>query len=144
MGVGVDQAFRQAGHVHDLPHPLVDALLIPAVIELLDDQGGGNGLADGHTGVEGGEGVLENDLHLPAQAFHLLGVHRQHILALEEHLAAGGLMEAQDGAAHRGLAAAGLPHHTQSLAGVNGKADVVHCMEHPVGHGEIFLQMFNL
>ena len=62
MGVGVDQAFRQAGHVHDLPHPLVDALLIPAVIELLDDQGGGNGLADGHTGVQGGIGVLENHL----------------------------------------------------------------------------------
>ena len=139
MGVGVDEPLGQARHVHDLTYPLLDTLLVPAVIDLLDKQGGGDGLADGHAGVEGGEGVLEDDLHLPAQALHLLGVHGQHVLALEEDLAAGGLVEAQDGAPHGGLAAAGLAHYAQGVAGVNGEADVVHRVEHPVGHGEVFL-----
>ena len=143
MGIGVDEALGQTGHVHNFPHPLVNALLVPAVIELLDNEGGGNRFADGHAGVEGGKGVLEDDLHLPAQLLHLLGAQGQHVPALEEHLAAGGFVEAQDSPAHGGLSAAGLAYHAQGFARMDGKTDVVHRMEHSVRYREVFLQVFN-
>ncbi len=52
-------------------------------------------------------------------------------------------MQAEDGAAEGGLAAAGLPHHAQGLALLQVKADVVHRVEHSAGGFEVLFQMLD-
>ena len=143
VGIGVDQSVGKAHHVHDLMDFLVNTRLVLVAVDLLHQQRGRDGLADRHTGVQRGKGVLENDLHIPAHVLHLRLVKGQHVLALEVHMAGCGLVQAEDGAAHGGFSAAGLAHHAQGLARGEGEADVVHRVEHAVGHGEVFLQVFN-
>jgi len=72
-------------------------------------------LADRHARVERGIRVLEDDLHVATQRFELAAVQLEHVLALEEHPAAGGRRQAQDGAAHGGLAAARFAHQAERL-----------------------------
>ena len=50
-------------------------------------------------------------------------------LPFEAHLPAGGGHQAQDGAAHSGLAAARLAHQAQRLAAADEEADVVHGLD---------------
>ena len=69
MGIEVESPLRQAHHVHGVPDLLLELLLAPA--DLVDLQRLGDDIADGHAGVQRGIGVLEDDLHLPAQVLEL-------------------------------------------------------------------------
>ncbi len=73
-------------------------------------------LADGHARVEGGIGVLEDDLQVAPVGAHAALVEDGQILALEHHLAGGRLVQVQDGEAGGGLAAAGFADKAQRLA----------------------------
>ena len=123
----------QAAVVHDLVDIIVKLILRYQVVlahSLADD------LADGQTGRQAGERVLEDDLHLGAQcARSSLAVQVVDFFAVEQHLAAGLIAgQAQDGAAGGGLAAAGLAHqaHGAAAAQVEGNAvhglDMAHCL----------------
>ena len=76
--------------------------------------------------VQGGLGVLEDHLHLlddlPVQC---VGNFAVDLLALVEHLTAGGGQDAHDGPADGGLARAGLAHQTEGLALIDGKVCVL-------------------
>ena len=65
-------------------------------------------------------------------------------LAVEDYLAVSGRVQAQNNAAQSGLAAAGLAHDTQSLALVDGEADVIHRVKHSAGGLEVFFEALDL
>ena len=107
----------------------------------------GDDLAHRHARIEGGIGVLEDDLHLLAHGDHLLAVERRQIHALEADLAAGRLVEAQHQAAERGFPAPQLADETQRLAALDADGDAVdgaHQLvptKQPDADGEIFLRV---
>src|SRR5690625_279715 len=84
-----------------------------------------NDVAHRHAGVQAGEGVLEDDLHLLAVLPHLALVQLGDVNAVELHLAAGGFDEAQDAAAGSSLSASGFPHQAYHFAGFDGEGDVL-------------------
>ncbi len=98
----------------------------------VEAQGLGHLLADGEDRIQGGHGFLEDhgDVVAPDLAHPGLGAPAQ-VFPLKAdragHLGRGSLEEPQDGQRGDGLAAAGLPHQAQGLAG--GQVET-----HP-GHG---------
>ena len=80
MGVAVLVEGLQAAVVHDLIDIVVKLLLGHQVV--LPD-GLSDDLAHGQAGRQGGEGVLEDDLHFGAQLPHLLGRQVIDLLAVE-------------------------------------------------------------
>ena len=80
---------------------------------------------DPHPGVEGGVGVLEDDLHLPAQFPELGRVQVEDIPALVGHPARRGFNQPQDGQAGCGFAATALADQAQGLALGQGQVDPV-------------------
>ena len=107
-----------------------DAVVAVLVVfgQLVDVQALADNIADGHARVQAGVGVLEHDLHAAAVGQHVDGDFllfvKQHFAVVDDG-ATGGLIQAQQRAAGRGLAAAGLAHQAQRLAFADGKADVV-------------------
>ena len=124
-----------------------------------------------HPGVQRGSGILENDLHFPAHGKHVHRLSLGHALLYQntfplrrflpvkgvlplvnglpviKDLAGGGLMEAQDGPAKGGLAAARLPHQAQGLPLVDEEGHILHCLDAGAFdslNGEIFIEVFYL
>jgi hypothetical protein len=83
-------------------------------------------VVDGVEGVEDGEGVLEDGLHLAAEGELLLADEVADILALVEDLALGWLDEAEQQHGQGGLAAAALARHRhdRGLGLIDGEGDV--------------------
>ena len=114
-----------------------------------------NNGSHGHAGVKAGVGVLEDQLHLPAEGEHLGLVQGNALLAVEQglavviDLAAGGLEQIQNTAARGGLAGTGLAHQAKALAGIDGEADSVHRFDHTavflgegaLSQGKVLLQI---
>ena len=147
MGIAILVEGLQAAVVHDLIYVIIEFLLAHQTVlthRLTDD------LAHGHTGLQRGEGILEDDLHLRAHIPHFLVGEGVHVLAVEQHLTAGLFTgQTQDGTAGGGLAAAGLADQTQSLALADGKAYIIDSLHillvlaHAAGR-EILLQVLYL
>ena len=159
-------------------HPLqkgdnaLPALLLTGA-ELVDINGFPHNIPNGHAGVQAGVGVLEDDLHLPAEGEHIHGgfhpafgaavfiQNRASVGVLEgapaavvnhfpvvEDAAVGGLVEAEHGPAHGGLAAAGFSHQPQGLPLADEEGDVVHRLDPaallaPSSSREILLEMLD-
>ena len=138
VGVGIPQALVQADRCHDGLGPLDDLRLGET---LGADQGLLHRLKHGHAGVEGGVGVLEDDLHLLAQLTQLFLVDVGDVLAVEEDLAFGALQQVDHGTAQGGLAAAGLADDAHGGALGNGESHIVHRVELAVGGIKIFLEV---
>ena len=85
----------------------------------------GQDLAHGHARIERGVGVLEDDLHVPAQPAQRVLVEVGDLLALEAHRARGRVHQAQHQPAGGRLAAAGFADQRQRLAAGDLEADVV-------------------
>ena len=98
------------GEAHRLEQ-LYDALLALATAsgELVDDERLADDRSHRHPRVQGGVGVLEDDLHLLADLAERPLVEGGDVPILEPDFARGGLDEAEDGPAGRGLAAARFP-----------------------------------
>ena len=101
--------------------------------------------ADPLHGVERVQRALEDDRHArPAHGAQPPGLHRQHVLALEQHLA-GDLrapgQEPQERAGERGLAAARLAREPERVARREVERDAAHRREPPrlgrVGHVQV-------
>jgi hypothetical protein len=71
-------------------------------------------LADGEARIQRRVRVLEDDLDAAAIGHHLALGEAQQVLALEQHLAAGGVVQAHEREAHGGLARARLAHEPRS------------------------------
>ena len=105
--------------------------------QLVDHQGLADDGRHRHARVQGGERVLEDDLHVARQAAQLLRAHRADVAAVEQHLAGGGFDQAQDAAPGGALAAARFADHAQRLAGGQLEADAVdrmHVVDHAAQH----------
>ena len=105
-------------------------------------------LADREARIERGVGVLEDDLDAPfiGRVFALR--HGQQVAPLEQHAAAGGPVQAQQGQADRGLARARFPDHAQRLAARERERDILHgaelaLAEQPLAQPEAFLQVLH-
>ena len=75
----------QATVIHDLIDVIIELLLAHQTVLthcLADD------LAHGHTGLQRGEGILEDDLHLRAHIPHFLVREGIHVLTVKQHLTA--------------------------------------------------------
>src|SRR5690606_27980603 len=104
-----------------LPH----LLLAPGPGDAVGPQPLGDRVADRGPGVERRVGVLEDDLHLPAQGGELATAGPADVDAVEEHGALVGREQAEEQAAERRLAAARLPHQPEDLAGEDVEVDAV-------------------
>ena len=82
-------------------------------------------LADRHAGVEAGERILEDHLHVAAEAAQLAGGQRGEVGAVEGDAAAGGRDQAQDQPSEGGLARARFAHHPENLAGPDVEVDAL-------------------
>src|SRR5579875_3246797 len=90
----------------------------------------GDGLESGEERVDGGGGVLKDNLKLAANGLQFARMKVHEIAAGEEHCAAIGSFETSDAAGERGFAAAGASD--QDERGMRGelKRDVYECREH--------------
>ena len=82
-------------------------------------------VANGHAGIEAADGVLENDLHLPAQAAQRLALVGEEVLALVADLAGGGGNQAEDRSADGGFAAAGFADEAERFTRLDVEGDAV-------------------
>ena len=91
----------------------------------LDGEGFGDDFADAHSGVEGGEGVLEDHLHAPAELAQVAAAGGEDICAIEQHGAGGGFDQAQQHAGYGGFAGAGFADQAERFAGIDVEGDVI-------------------
>ena len=149
MGIAILVEGLQAAVVHDLVDVIIEFLLAHQTVlthRLTDD------LAHGHTGLQRGEGILKDDLHLRAHIPHFLVREGIHVLTVKQHLTAGLFAgQTQDGAAGGGLATAGLAHQTHGSTTLEVKGDAVHGLhmayglaDHTALDGEVLLQILDL
>ncbi len=142
--------FAVQAHTLQQSNDLVMAIL-GILCQMMDVDALAHDITNGHTGVKARIRILEHDLHTAAVRQH---VHCNVVLLVEQHLAViddlavGRLVQAQQAAAGRGLAAAGLTDQTQRFALADRKADIVHSLNelfllaHAAG-GEILLQVLD-
>src|SRR5215203_2295706 len=119
----------QADHLEKLLHPPLALAGVTAYVVGL--QRLGDDVAYGHAGVQARVGILEDDLHVPPHAEHLLAVVTQYVLAVEDHLALRRFQQAQDEAGERALAAPRLSYEPERLPAAHGEVDAVHSLEVP-------------
>ena len=122
-------AVRVGGVEADGAHQGADALLAFGARAHAVDLGAlGDDLAHGHARVERGIGVLEDHLHPAGEgAAGAAGGGDRGVL--EDDLAGGGRVDAHDGAAEGGLAAAGLADEAEGLAAGDGEVDAADGVE---------------
>ncbi len=123
MRIPVDEVRVETDPLQQLTDPLLALALGHHVV--VDLPRLGHDVADRHARVQGGVRVLEDDLDVAAQPAQVLAGQARDVLALVEHLAGGGLLQGHDQLGDRRLAAAGLPHQAERLAGVQGEVDPV-------------------
>jgi len=109
-----------------------------------------NDRSDSHARIEGGDRILEDDLHLASQRAELRGSHRIHIAPFEPYLSRRRLDETENRAAGGGLAAPRLADDTERFAARHVERDVVHGLhranltrEDTLLDGEGFLEVLN-
>src|SRR5699024_6736580 len=124
VGEGVDKAPGQSHDVHQLQGPLLNVR--PALEQLVLLDGLADEPHDALPGVQGGEGILEDHLHLRAHGAHTAAAVIGDVRAVEDDLTCGGLQKLENGAAGGGLAAAALAHDAQGLSLLNGEVHAVH------------------
>ena len=123
VGVAVDVLGVEPDEVEQLLDPLAAPTLRHDV--LVDLERLSDDVADRHPGVERGVGVLEDDLDVATQPAHLAPGRAAPVGTLEDDLARGGLLEAHEQPAQRGLATAGLADDAERLALVQVEAHAV-------------------
>ena len=113
VGVAVHHVGIEAHDLEQLLHP---GLTLVAVANLVDDEGFFDYGADGHAGVQGAVGVLEDDLKLFPEGTHCPAGELGEVLAPEADFTAGGPEELEDAPADGGLAAAAFADEAERLA----------------------------
>src|SRR5262249_18712186 len=121
--IAVGELRIEAAYRQEIAHLVTAAAAIGLDAVHLD--GLGDDLAHLPARVQRAVGVLEDHLHAPAQRDQVAPLHAVDVLAVEQDLAGGRLLQPQDAAAGRGLAAAALAHQAQRLAAADREVDAV-------------------
>ena len=101
-------------------------------------------LQDAHSGIQRCVGILEDHLDVGTVLFlEFLQRDIGNIRILEHDLTGGRLVQAHQGLAQCGLAAAGLSDDTDGLALLNVESDVVYCMQKSSRSLEVLLQILH-
>ena len=124
VGEAVDMLDVKADLLHEREHERVALLLVGH--EAMHDEGLGDEVAAGQTGVQRREGVLEDHLDVLAQLRELLALEVKDVLALKLDGARSCLVEHGHSTAQGGLAAARLADDAERLALVQVEVDVGH------------------
>ncbi len=126
-------------------------LLLVLGADAVDAQRLADDVPDAHARVERGIRVLEDDLHVAAQALHLGARGAHDVDALEGDLAGGRLDQAQHAAPGGRLAAPALADEPQRLALVDVEGDAVdrvdvagRALQHTALDGEVLLEVADL
>ena len=144
--IAIHMVRRETDDLEQLLHP---PYLLLAVGQVVDLQWLPDDVTHGHARVQRRVGILEDDLHVPAQPAQLLFGEFEDVPAFEERLTTGRLHQPQDHPAQCGLAAAGFAHQPQGLAPVNRQGDAVHRLDRadlalddePLRNGEMLDQV---
>ena len=136
--IGIHIPLGQADEVHELEHPLFYLRLVCE--HLLNMNGLGYEILNGETGIERGEGVLEDHLHLAVYVGLFLFPRVKDALAVIEDLALGGGQQAENNPAEGGLAAAGFTDHAERLLGGYCQVHVVHGVQKALTDLEVLLK----
>ena len=140
MGVSHPQPVLDANQIHQFLCPLLDLLAGEASCFL---QGLPDGFFHAVAGIQGGVGILEHNAHLLPEAAQLLALGKGDVLAVQENLAVGGILKADDGTAQGRLAAAGFAHHTHGAALLDLEGHIIHGVVDTGAHLKVFLQVFD-
>ena len=93
--------------------------------DLVDDEGLGHDVEDGHARVERGEGVLEDVLQFSPQVTHVFFAQASQVellaVVMEDDLAVGGFYQADDGSSCCGLTAARFADQSEGFAPMQGE-----------------------
>src|SRR6478736_6206898 len=92
--------------------------------------------ADRVARVERAVGVLEDHLHVASDRAQLVLLEVRDVTPLEDHRAAGGLVEPRDEAGGRRLATARLPDEPERLTLTEGEADAVDGLDGRLDHAQ--------
>ncbi len=122
VGVSGDAVWAESDFLEDLLDP---GFLVSPGGEAVDFHGVSDDVEDGHSGVEGADGVLENDLHLSTESAQGFGGEVEQGLPPEVHLAGGGAIEGDDGPSDSGLSATGLTDEAEACSFFYGEGDAV-------------------
>src|SRR5436190_797266 len=113
----------------------------------MHEEAEGHGVLDGQTRVQRRVRILEDQLHVPTQAFHAVRRCAANILAGEAHAPRVGLDQPQDQARQRRLAAAGFPDDAERLGRIDVERDAVHrahpgvgALQHTAAQREVLAQ----
>ena len=145
--VAVGRLLAEPDALEHVDHDVLAILLVQAV----DAQALADEAAHGHARVERADGVLEDDLHVAPHRLQVAAAEAAQVDAVELDLARRGLEQAQQRAAERGLAAAGLAHEPHGLAAEDVEVDAVDRLQLPDGaledallHREVLLHRAGL
>lgn len=97
----------------------------------MDDERLGDDVFYSATGVERGEGILKDDLHIASELPHFTAADADEIVALVKNRSGGGFDEAQDQSAERALPGAGFANESERFAGMNLERNVIDCADFP-------------
>ncbi len=144
MGITVIHIRRHPNHFQKLPDPFLSPRPAPLSVSpqpFLD------GLADRHPRIEGTKGVLEDNLHLLPQGFHLLWGKGSDVLPTKHNLSLICLEKFEYEPANGRFPAPTLAHESQGFRLTDLQVHPIHgldpaddLLEKPPPHGEIFLQ----
>src|ERR1700736_5545038 len=126
MRVAIGMVGRQPHRSQQLVHPRVDFFTSR---ELVNDEWLGDDIADSHSRVQARVGVLENNLHLPAQGAHIAAADIRDILAFEKNLARGWFEQAEHASPKSCLARARFSNESQCLAALDSKRYAVNGLD---------------
>ena len=140
---------RQAHAIHQIADALFKIGAILGEAEIADWLR--QNIPHPHARVERGIGVLKHHLHAAAKWAQRTGRHVINAGAIQRHLAAGDVEQAQNGLAHRGFAAAGFTHQRQGFPLGDGKGNSIHridiardAAQKAGADGEVFLEVMDL
>ena len=127
VGIAPDVVGLEAHRLQQLLHALGALLRVAEPVDLhrLRDQ-----LAHREARVQRGVGVLKDHLHALAVGLHLPVIQVRDLRAAAEDAPGVRLVDLQDGAAQRALAAAALAHQTHGLAAPDGERHAVDGVHH--------------
>src|SRR4051794_17658871 len=122
----------EVAHVqpHEVHQFLDQRAAVLAVADVMDDQRFGDDVEHGHARVQRAEGVLEDELQLPAEADQVVVLQVQDVdhaaMIVEQHGAGIRLQRPHQDLGQRGLAASGLADQPKAFAAPYLEADIVH------------------
>ena len=97
------------------------------IVHFMDLHTLGNNASNRHTGIQRSIRILENDLCFSGILITVFGVLHVHFFAVIEDLAFCGRVNPHYHTSQGGLSAAGLTYHTQGLAFINIKGNIIDC-----------------